>query len=618
MQPYQEEYIANLKEIVALSARRKPDGSSFDAYWEKMCKSRQEIGEKLKRNMELLRGGLFPVLDHLPGSDAAVNEELSEFAGMLLNPKEEWYAGLFTRMHQALLNTARLKNDRDQKVRELYWLGIGRNAICNKLVGLDSSVTEEYVSQMRLCFTEAAAYLKYYDEIADEETKGYILRSRANIALGQFKSVSERVRLLKQTLQIFDDPEYQSKAPGLPWSRYLTMTHQLMAASISYSRENTMTAQDIADIMESVYLVHERRMREAAEKKERPPVRTAFHIGAINYYCGLCSFEELLTKTEKLMDEGDPTDFSMDNMYAVISLPAFYFQFLEQYPESIPKRREYIADLGRRILAYVDLFPDAAENATLSLYLRQVSHTFVEVEGGISYGIFLQKLLIRFAPDIFVHSYVVGKAASVFSGIIFSEEPGFFDDIEEIAAICDQEEKHRQICSYAMRCGVFHDVGKINIMDLYSGLARQWFDDEYEIAHLHAVIGRNCLSERESTKRYAQIAHGHHSWYDGSAHGYPSTYQRLECDCRQMVDVIGLVDWMENVTGLVGQYTGNIKTFDEAVETAVALEGRRFSPLLTARLRDPGIKKQLLGAFEAGQREAYRRLYEENGRDAGR
>ena len=169
-----------------------------------------------------------------------------------------------------------------------------------------------------------------------------------------------------------------------------------------------------------------------------------------------------------------------------------------------------------------------------------------------------------------------------------------------------------------MRCGVFHDVGKINIMDLYSGLARQWFDDEYEIAHLHAVIGRNCLSERESTKRYAQIAHGHHSWYDGSAHGYPSTYQRLECDCRQMVDVIGLVDWMENVTGLVGQYTGNIKTFDEAVETAVALEGRRFSPLLTARLRDPGIKKQLLGAFEAGQREAYRRLYEENGRDAGR
>ena len=84
-----------------------------------------------------------------------------------------------------------------------------------------------------------------------------------------------------------------------------------------------MTAQDITDIMESVYLVHERRMREAKEKHERPPVRTAFHIGAIEYYCGLGSFEELLTKTEKLMDEGELSDYSVDNMYAVISLPAF-------------------------------------------------------------------------------------------------------------------------------------------------------------------------------------------------------------------------------------------------------------------------------------------------------
>ena len=39
---------------------------------------------------------------------------------------------------------------------------------------------------MRLYFTEAAAYLKYYDQIEDIETRGYILRSRANIALGQF------------------------------------------------------------------------------------------------------------------------------------------------------------------------------------------------------------------------------------------------------------------------------------------------------------------------------------------------------------------------------------------------------------------------------------------------
>ena len=85
-----------------------------------------------------------------------------------------------------------------------------------------------------------------------------------------------------------------------------------------------------------------------------------------------------------------------------------------------------------------------------------------------------------------------------------------------------------------------------------------------------------------------------------------------------MVDVIGLMDWMENVTGLVRLYTGNEKTFEEAADTAVTLEGRRFSPLLTARLRDPAIRKQLCGAFEEGRREAYQRLYQAGGGEHGK
>ena len=99
---------------------------------------------------------------------------------------------------------------------------------------------------MRLCFMEAAAYLKYFDEISDSGTKGYILRSRANVSLGQFKSPSEKIRLVKYTLQILQDKWYQEKAPELPWSRFIYMTHLQMAASISRSREKAMTPEDIA------------------------------------------------------------------------------------------------------------------------------------------------------------------------------------------------------------------------------------------------------------------------------------------------------------------------------------------------------------------------------------
>ena len=77
-----------------------------------------------------------------------------------------------------------------------------------------------------------------------------------------------------------------------------------------------------------------------------------------------------------------------------------------------------------------------------------------------------------------------------------------------------------------------------------------------------------------------------------------------------MVDIISLLDWLENVTGSGQASSGIEMSFDEAVEEAVALEGRRFSPLLTARLRDKRVTDRICQAFQEGRREAYRRMYE--------
>jgi len=608
MQPYQEEYIANVKALTILTARKKPGNRSFEEYEEELCQDRQQIEQKVRRNTELLRKEFLPTLDHLPKAGQEELQELREFAEKLFDGREALDIGLYCLIRQALLNIARLKKDRKGMIRELYWLGMGRNNLYSKVIGLEWPIIENYIFQMRLCFTEAAAYLKYYDEIEDSETRAYILRSRANISLGQFKTVSEKIRVVKQTLQILQDKGYQEKAPDLPWDRYIYMTHQQMAASISYSKNNPMTAQDIADAMESVYIVYQTRLQESASRNEKPPIRPAFSYYAIEYYCGLDTLGGLLTKMEGLMDAADISVFSADNMYGLISLPAFYCQYLQQYPERIPERKEYIAELYQRILNYMDTFSEAAEYETLFRYLRQLLQTFVEIDNSITYKEFMLKLIMCFVPDLYVHSYIVGKAAAVFCELILSEEPAFFDDIEHIKRIENPEEKRREVLDYAMNCGLFHDVGKIHFMSLYSQMARQWFEDEYEMAHLHTIMGAKCLKERASTRRYAEIALGHHSWYDGS-HGYPDSYKRLQCSCRQMVDVISMISWLENVSNPAWLCTGMDKTFDEAVEAVIALEGRRFSPLLTARLGDREVAEKIRTAFEEGRREADYRLY---------
>ena len=62
------------------------------------------------------------------------------------------------------------------------------------------------------------------------------------------------------------------------------MRHQQLVSNTSYCREHDMTAQDVASIMESVHIVHQRRIEEAADKQEIP-IRSAFSRSAIEYYC---------------------------------------------------------------------------------------------------------------------------------------------------------------------------------------------------------------------------------------------------------------------------------------------------------------------------------------------
>ena len=610
MQPYQVEYLDNLTRIADLAAWEKPEGLPFAQYAARLRRNEALREEAAARNMELLRGRLFPVLDDLFQCGEDTLAELEEFAFRLYDGRKELDVGLFCQIRQALLTLARRRRDRNAVIRGLYWLGMGRNSQVNKLVGLELDDIQKYTIQMRLCFTEGAAYLKYYDEIDDTETRGYILRCRANVALGQFSAPSEKVRLVKKTLQILQDKGYQEKEPGLPWDRFLYLTHQNMASSISYRREQVMTPQDMADIMESVYIVYQRRIQEAEESGRRPPARAVFNYYAIQYYCGIVDLGRLLEKMEELLDGADRTDFSPDGMYCAVSLPAFYSQYLRQYPERLPERAEYLEGLYRRTLDYVDACPGEQGEMTLFHYLRQLAYTFVETRGSISYGSFLEMLFLRFAPEAYVHSRIVGEGAAALSGLILEDDPGFFDDIGFVREIADPAEKRRTVREYAMGCGLFHDVGKINVIELYSRNGRQWLESEYEMAHLHTLGGEALLSARASTKRYAAAALGHHGWYDGSQ-GYPEAYRRLECPERQMVDVISLVDWLDTVTHAGRIYMGEAMGFDEAVREAVAREGRQFSPLLTARLRDGGTAERLRAALEQGRENACRRMYDD-------
>ena len=611
MRPYQEEYLNNVRRFDALFQRPRRSRLDFEAYLARARADREEILRLSRRNMELLRRELFPAMEGLYGWEPEQVAELEEFSFQLYDGRAELDVGLFCQIHQALLGLARFNEDRDAVIRELYWLGMGSNALNSKLVGLPRAETQEYTLRMRQYFIEAADYLKDYDEIDSTETRGYIMRARANISLGQFPTPGEKTRLLMETLEILQNKHYQELAPDLPWGRFVYITHQNITSSISHSREKVMSPEEMAAIMPSALIVYQGRYEVGRDLHQQPAARPAFGYHALEFYCGLTTLDDFLTRLEELLDGANASDYSPDGMYAMISLPAFYSQYLSQYPDAVPPREEYLQDLYRRMLDYADACPGELGDQTLFLYLRQLCFTFVETEGGLPYSEFLLRLLLRFAPEVYRHSHIVGEGARALCAAILEDDPAYFDDIGFIREIDRPEEKRAAVLDYAMGCGLFHDAGKFSVIELCSRTARQWLDEEYEMGRLHTLSGRILLEERASTRRYAPAALGHHAWYNGGSQSYPNTYNRSECPERRMVDVISLVDWMEVRLNSAHMYRLEAKPFDQVLLEAAQLGGTRFPPRLTKRLQNEKTARSLRAALEAGERNACRRMYED-------
>ena len=115
---------------------------------------------------------------------------------------------------------------------------------------------------------------------------------------------------------------------------------------------------------------------------------------------------------------------------------------------------------------------------------------------------------------------------------------------------------------------------------------------------LHARMGSEALGKRLSTERFADVALGHHAWYQGG--GYPEDYVRLSSPYRQMTDVVA-----------VGSYLLDDRRGDPqaAIQDVIAQEQKRFSPLVTAYLSSPRLRNDLCAILSGSEEPYYREFY---------
>lgn len=572
MQAYQQRYIENTREIMRLGDFYGVPRTDFSSWYTAEKANRRRMAELKRENIDLLNRYLFPALDELYETDDDRIDELIAFADALMDWKTNLDCGVYVSIHEALLSLYRVKRDRARIIRQLYKLGMGLYYLDRSVEGVREKLAGPFRFRNEMIFTEAGSYMKFFEEIPDAETRGYIIRALANIAIcsGDRK---RRIAVTSRVLQIIKDDYYRELEPSLPWDTFLRRTTQQMSANRSTLSKGNLSKQELEAILEACYEVFK-----VEEGAENPDIRWLWPYYEMEYSCGFVDLETTLGRMEHLIEQTPYNDFSVSGLYANVQLAIYYGRLLRDNPaaEESAHHREVLKNAYIKMMRTLMACPLGENTDYLAYIIRLVMTSYHEISEAMPFRDVLQKLMRRFAGAQSIRAEQAAAITRLFAETILASEPAFFDDLPFLQECVDEAERREAILAYAEDCGRYHDLGLIQLNMARTLETRNLFETEDRIFQLHTTAGSDDLARCASTARFADVALGHHRWYNGLG-GYPEAYVRNDSPYRQMTDVVAVIACM------VDQEVGN---FSETVREIIAQEHKRFSPLVTAYLDD--------------------------------
>jgi len=600
MREYQRTYLENLQKIVSLNdlSRNMPeDGAAF-------LRQRREhtgrIREIVVEDNVMLRKRLFPVMDNIASADGEDIEALEDFAGHLgAGGANQVDLVLHYTIRCALVSYARKWGKRDMLIRELYHAGL---ALFYMQEIIDRCAKVRYRWKMGLLFGEAASYIKQYDEIGDVGTRGYIHRSMGNLSLAyggaNREDAEKKLNAVRRSLQILNDPVYQAKTPELPWETYIYVSHQERSSALNVLRAGISDPVVLKEVMESTQFVREYQDLDCQRRGVKPMVRWRMGYEAAQFHCGIQPLGSLLRWLEEAYMQRDERDYSEDGIYANISLPALYAEYLSHNEEYRVKKKEVLSHMYRRVAQYVRGAPEEEARGILTKYLLLFLESFVEYPDGIQEKDFLLQLVVCRHPDAYVRFRLTAQIMQLMTVRALESQPELLVGVLGCRDVKEVMARGEELLQFAYDSGLLHDVGVLAFNDMMVKLGRGWMEEEREMVQYHVYAGEYLLGRSPSTRPFARTALGHHRFYDGSG-GYPADYVRSGNAEQTITDMVSVASYLTHVTDDTDPQNWQPVTLERAVELVRQNAGTRFSP------EAAGLLDGLEDCLQAGRTVAY-------------
>lgn len=597
MQQYQEEYIANTKKVVELMQHTEFIGLTPEEVNRLLMVRSGEVRRLKEENNRILREKLIPLLDNILTAGQEDVDSLVEFTDALMRGQMD--AGVRYYICKALVTFARVKENRDLLIKELYMTGMA-------LFGLRSMAGNKndgkYSWKMQMMFGEAAGYIRVYDEIQDVDTRGYIHRSMGNLALGivghDSRSAEKKMEVIRRSLQVLTDPVYHEKTPKLPWNTYIYKEHQERTTLMQYLRGGEVTARIVGEVMESAQYIYDIQLKNAKERDMPLEARWLYTYYTASYYCGVYTMSQLLHKIEQIYASVSLSDYSVNGMYSNIYLPGVYSVYVAKNAELKERKKPVILMMYRRMAEYLKRVPLSENMDKLFFYVRSILDVYIEYPGDNSFRDYAEEVIENRQSETYVHSYMVAKFALLLLEDMLQEQPEYLVGVRGTGSVQELLQCREELKSFLYDCCILHDIGKLKMLDIYEMPNRSWFSEEEEMHHFHPALGYEILERCDSTKDFARIVLGHHRWYDGQG-GYPEEYHRAEEQDAALVDIISVADFIDKSCNPGENYRDEVLLPEEVQGQLQDFSGTRFSPDVVAAVlrRWAEIKKILTDSF---------------------
>ena len=618
-----EKYIRRMEEIRVLSTPTLKDISDADEYSKRLRENFTKVGKLASENRDFLDAHLYPILS----STEIKNEDkewLLSFSDELICAEnaENLDLQLASKIMERLVADVKDVSNLYDKIRYLN-IQIGD---LYELMNMTRRIYSypEISESYRKKGLELGEFLfsllekERFKKIEDLEIRQVIIKN-ARYSIAFFEGIinnpvmnEKQLMLLEQMLAVADDPFYIELLEDYDWIYHRFRTLQYYAMTV----ENHNAAGFSGEQMEIIFL--RTKQLEELWKENMTHLCTildseddihSIHmmLKRIEFLSGRITKESYIESLMEIYSRREMKNYAPGKVYTHLVIPMEIINVIDKTCVT-EHEKDLLFDIHQNILSYAFGMPNSNILTGMLEYLYAIIDGFIEIPSCTTFEEMVLQLMAAMHPPTYVHSLMVGQITECLCGHMLRLMPERlvgvlgYDTTEEV--ICHRDET----LDFAYHAALCHDFGKISILDTVFVYGRKLLDEEFNLIKTHPRTGYELLSRFASTGRYAEVALGHHRWYDDSR-GYPEDFKTAKSKSKPVIDIVLCADCLDAATDTIGRSYSRGKELSDFIKELEEGSGTHYAPYVVELFKDGSVQADLNHLLDTGRKRNYRNTY---------